>query len=61
VPFRDTRRHLEDALEAIDKIDQFMGGLDLEAYREDEKTQAAIERKIQILTEAIIRLEDESP
>jgi uncharacterized protein with HEPN domain len=29
--------------------------------RADDKTKAAVERKIQVLTEAIIRLEDESP
>jgi uncharacterized protein with HEPN domain len=61
MPFRDPRRHLEDVLEAIDKIAEFIGGMDLDAYRRDEKTKAAVERKIQILTEAIIRLEDESP
>ena len=35
--------------------------MDLAAYRSDDKTKAAVERKIQVLTEAIIRLEDESP
>jgi uncharacterized protein with HEPN domain len=30
------------------------------AYRADDKTKAAVERKIQVLTEAIIRLDDES-
>ena len=53
--------HLEDALDAIDKIEEFVGASDLNAYRADDKTRAAVERKIQILTEAIIRLEDDSP
>ncbi len=35
--------------------------MDLNAYRSDDKTKAAVERKIQVLTEAIVRLEDESP
>jgi uncharacterized protein with HEPN domain len=48
-------------LDAIDKIDAFIAEMDATAYRSDEKTKAAVERKIQILTEAIIRLEDESP
>jgi|SRR5271165_789491 len=61
MPFRDPRRHLEDVLDAIDKITDFIGAIDLNAYRADDKTKAAVERKIQILTEAIIRLEDESP
>lgn len=47
--------------DAIDKIEQLVEGMDLIAYRADEKTKAAVERKIQVLTEAIIRLEDESP
>lgn len=61
MPFRDPRRHLEDVLDAIDKIAEFIGPIDLNAYRADDKTKAAVERKIQILTEAIIRLDDESP
>jgi uncharacterized protein with HEPN domain len=31
--------------------------MDFAEYRQDEKTQAAVERKMQILTEAVIRLE----
>ena len=61
MPFRDPRRHLEDVLDAINKIDEFIGAIDLAAYRADDKTKAAVERKIQVLTEAIIRLDDESP
>ena len=61
MPFRDPRRHLEDVLDAINKIDEFIGAIDLNAYRVDDKTKAAVERKIQVLTEAIIRLDDESP
>lgn len=61
MPFRDSRRHLEDVLDAINKIDEFVGAIDLNAYRADDKTRAAVERKIQVLTEAIIRLDDESP
>ena len=32
MPFRDPRRHLEDVLDAIDKIDEFIGAIDLNAY-----------------------------
>jgi uncharacterized protein with HEPN domain len=35
--------------------------MDLIAYEADEKTKSAVERKIQILTEATIRLDDECP
>lgn len=61
MPFRDPRTHLADVLDAIDKIAEFIGAIDLNAYRADDKTKAAVERKLQVLTEAIIRLEDESP
>jgi uncharacterized protein with HEPN domain len=61
MPFSDPRRHLEDVLDAINKIDEFIGAIDFNAYRADDKTKAAVERKIQVLTEAIIRLDDESP
>jgi uncharacterized protein with HEPN domain len=61
MPFNDPRRHFEDVLDAIDKIEEFIEAIDLNAYRADDKTKAAVERKIQVLTEAIIRLEDESP
>lgn len=57
MPFRDTARHLRDILESIQSIEEFTQEMDFPAYRQDEKTQAAVERKMQILTEAVIRLE----
>jgi len=35
--------------------------MELDAYQRDDKTRAAVERKMQILTEAVIRLEMEGP
>jgi len=35
--------------------------MELSDYQRDEKTRAAVERKMQILTEAVIRLEGEGP
>jgi uncharacterized protein with HEPN domain len=61
LPFSDPQRHLRDILESIDQIDEFIGNMDFAAYQRDEKTRAAVERKIQILTEAVIRLEKEGP
>ena len=61
MPFNDPQRHLHDVLEAIDRIGEFVGDMGFAAYQADEKTKSAVERKIQILTEAIIRLDDESP
>ncbi len=57
MPFKEPEVHLRDILESIQRIEEFVGRMDLAAYRTDEKTKAAVERKIQILTEAMIRLE----
>jgi uncharacterized protein with HEPN domain len=41
-------------------IGQFTAGMDFEAFREDPKTVAAVERKLQIISEAAIRLGTEA-
>ena len=56
MPFEDARSSFEDILGSIRLIEQFVRGMDLEAYRLDEKTQAAVERKMLIISEAAIRL-----
>jgi len=33
-------------------IEKFTAGMDLEAFREDPKTIAAVERKLQVISEA---------
>jgi uncharacterized protein with HEPN domain len=40
-------------------MDGFIGDMNFSMYQRDEKTKAAVERKMQILTEAVIRLEME--
>ena len=37
-----------------------MGGMDLEAFREDPKTVAAVERKLLIVSEAAMRLGEDA-
>lgn len=61
MPFRDSGRHLRDILESIDMINEFVRDMDLLGYQQDDKTRAAVERKMQILTEAVIRLEMDDP
>jgi len=58
MPFEDASSHLQDILDSIHSIQQFVRGMDREAYCRDEKTQAAVERKLLILSEAAIRLKD---
>jgi len=60
VPFRNAQTHFEDILQSIDHIDEFLAGIGFEGYREDRKTRSAVERELQIITEAAIRLGDEA-
>jgi uncharacterized protein with HEPN domain len=47
-------------LESIVLIEQFVNRMDFAAYQQDHKTQAAIERKMLIISEAAVRLKDEA-
>ena len=58
MPFEDVRLRLTDILDAIRSIDGFVDGMDSETYARDERTQAAVERKLLIISEAAIRLKD---
>jgi uncharacterized protein with HEPN domain len=59
LPFRDNPTHFRDILDAIDHIDEFLNGIDFEAYQEDLKTKSAVERQMQIITEAAYRLDED--
>lgn len=58
MPFEDVRLHLEDIRDSISAIERFVNGMDLDRYSCDERTQAAVERKLLIISEAAIRLKD---
>ena len=59
MPFKDSEQHLRDILESVDQINKFIDDMTFTTYQQDEKTKAAVERKLQILTEAVIRLEND--
>jgi uncharacterized protein with HEPN domain len=59
LPFRDAEQHLRDILESINNIDTFLGNMSFDAYRGDLKTKSAVERQMQIITEAAVRLGDD--
>ena len=59
MPFKDSIQHLRDLLDSIDQINKFIDDMTFTAYQQDEKTKAAVERKLQVLTEAVIRLEND--
>lgn len=60
MPFREPALSLRDVLDGIDMIVQFVHGMDLEAFREDPKTVAAVERKLLLISEAAIRLGEDA-
>jgi len=60
LPSRDNERHLRDILEGIDLIESFTTGMDLDAYRADVLRRSAVERQMQIITEAAKRLGDDA-
>ncbi len=60
MPFRDAEQHLRDILESINNnIDTFIGDMDFDVYQGDLKTRSAVERQMQIITEAAVRLGDD--
>ncbi len=57
----ETKRRLLDALEACRAIRQFTTGVEYKSFLLDEMLQAAIERKFEILGEALNRAEESDP
>ena len=60
MPFREPTLSLRDILDGIDMIVQFVRGMDLESFRENPKTVAAVERKLLLISEAAIRLGEDA-
>lgn len=60
MPSRDNEQHLRDILEGIDLIESFTQDLALDTYREDVLRRSAVERQMQIITEAAKRLGDDA-
>jgi uncharacterized protein with HEPN domain len=58
LPFDDRDLLLVDIQRSIQLIEEFVEGLDLDAYRRDIKTQAAVERMLLVISEGAIRLRD---
>jgi len=52
VPSREWRVRVEDMLEAIERIEEFVQGIDLDAFLKDRRTSDAIVRNLEIIGEA---------
>ena len=50
---RDFTLFLEDILESIERIEEYIQGIDLTTFNKDIKTQDAISRRIEIIGEAV--------
>lgn len=60
MPFREPSLSLRDIVASIGAIERFTEGMDFEAFQADAKTIAAVERKLQVISEAAIRLGDDA-
>ena len=58
---RDPRALLADVLDAARSIERFRQGLDLDGYRNDELVRSGVERKLEVVGEALNRLSREWP
>ncbi|VVB60891.1 Uncharacterised protein [uncultured archaeon] len=55
---RDYRDYLEDILDSIIDIDQFIGDMGFEAFAEDRKTINAVIRSLEVIGEATKNIPD---
>jgi uncharacterized protein with HEPN domain len=56
---RDPKLYLKDILEAMDSIELFIGEMDFDEFKEDDKTSSAVIRKFEIIGEATKNLPDD--
>ena len=56
---RDFRLYIDDILDAISQIQQYMVNCDLQAFTTDRKTQDAVVRNLEIIGEAARALPDD--
>ncbi len=55
---RDLRLYLRDILRAIDSIESFVAGMDLQTFEADDRTSSAVVRKFEIIGEATKQIPD---
>jgi uncharacterized protein with HEPN domain len=60
LPFRDPVSSLQDIHESIEWVEHFTSGFEFEDFRTDPRTVAAVERKLQLISEAAVRLGEQA-
>lgn len=61
MPFNDHPQYFRDILTCVGNIRNFRIGMTVEQVRADRKTEAAVERELQIIAEAAARLGKAAP
>jgi uncharacterized protein with HEPN domain len=56
---RDYSLYLKDILAAIESIEGFIARMDLDTFQDDDKTNSAVMRKLEIIGEAVKQIPDE--
>ena len=56
---RSDKDHIEDILDAIEKIEEFIEGMDYYDFSKDVKTQYAVVRALEIIGEAVKNISNE--
>lgn len=56
---RDHRLYLKDIVQAMDDIEDFLQGMNREAFESDKKTFSAVVRQLEIIGEAAKQVPDE--
>ncbi|MDP1552641.1 MAG: DUF86 domain-containing protein [Methanobacteriaceae archaeon] len=56
---RDFKLYLKDILEAMNSIELFIGEMDFDEFKEDDKTSSAVIRKFEIIGEATKNLPED--
>ncbi len=61
MPFSDPYDHLAEIYESIVAVEGFVGGMTFKEFCADEKTVAAVERKLSVISEAAVRIGEAGP
>lgn len=50
---RDYKLYVKDIIDCIEKIEEFIGNMSFDDFKEDDKTNNAVVRKLEIIGEAV--------